>query len=393
MGARRTARILLALAAFLAGLSCFELAPPVEERLALTFQTDGSVEVVLEADVADTRHHFEGYPAAKDRIAEARRQYLSGTDPWTRRFEAVAWERETFSWEKAGGGLVRVRHAGTLADPGELTRFFADLPLVADYARGDGFAELSLVPLPPGRASRAEREALDEAAGAWVTAAREYQRQLADLYVYLEAHPERAKACLGEMYEGCLQPSEKEARPPLLDEEQTRMEVLGDAMMKLVDFVLVQQDQARSLDELARWVHDPFPGETSVTVHGAVLEAEGFERRDGLTVAHAPMGLVRALDLLGSRSVSPDPFPVLLQGALDESKAPRLSLEGLAATPRRAGPPPTEEELRAALDAALAPAPRYRVRWAMAAAPAAPNDGGPPTADGGATAADEGERR
>jgi len=363
---------------FLLGAGCFELTPPVEESLTLTFSPAGAVEVAAEVTIADPAVRFTDNAAARDRIAESRRLFGSGLDSWTRRFEGLDWDRETVTWEKVKGGLVRVRRTGVLEDPARLPRFFADLPLAANYDRGEGYAELTLLPLAPGRASRAEREEMARYTGAWVAAALEHERQLADLYRYLESHPDRARACLGEMYEDCLGPTEKENLPELLPDEEARMESLGDAMGKLADFIQVKSDQARSADELARWVYDPFPGPTEVAVPGAVLEVEGFEPGAPGRFVHGPLGLWRALEKLDGSFASPDPIVPLLRHFIEEKTAPQYTLDGLVATPRRAGPVPTEAELAALLDTALAPAPRYRVRWAMARPTP---DGGPETAD------------
>lgn len=386
MTSHRTVRLLLTLAALVGGLSCFELSPPVEESLCLSFRPDGAVEVTAEVTIADPAVRFTDNASARERIAESRRQYGAGLDPWTRRFDSVDWERETVTWEKIKGGLVRFKRTGLLSDPVRLPAFFADLPLAASYERGEGFAELTLVPLAPGRASRAEREEMARHTEAWVAAAREYERQLADLYRYLEAHPDRVRACLGEMYEDSLGPTEKENLPGLLPEEEGRMESLGEAMGKLADFIQVQSDQPRSPDELARWVYDPFPGRTEVVVPGEPLEVEGFQPAAPGHVVHTPLGLWRALEILGERFVSPDPIVPLLRHFIEENGAPLYTLDGLVATPRRAGPAPTEAELQALLDSALAPAPRYRVRWAQAARPSegeAEIDQGPKTNGGG----------
>jgi len=378
----RTLRPVVLVLALAGGLSCFELTPPVEEALTLSFRADGSVEVAAEVTIADPGVRFTDNAAARDRIAESRRLFGSGLDPWTRRFEGLEWDRETVTWEKVKGGLVRFRRTGILEDPSRLPRFFADLPLAASVERGEGYAEFSLLPRAPGRASRAERDEMARFTEAWVAAAREHERQLADLYRYLESNPDRARACLAEMYEDCLGPTEKENRPELLPEEEARMESLGEAMGKLADFIQVKSDQARSADELARWVCDPFPGRTEVAVPGAVLEVEGFAAGAPGRVVHEPLGLWGALEKLDGSFVSPDPIVPLLRHFIEEKTAPQYTLDGLAAMPRRAGPVPTEAELAALLDAALAPAPLYRVRWAVPTPPPAdtPAGGGEPSA-------------
>jgi hypothetical protein len=363
--ARSRARFcpILAAAFLFLSMGCFELSPPVEERLEIAFRPDGSVEVAVEITIANPAERFTRNAAAKERIREARALYESGRDPWARRFEAVSWDRETIVWEKAGGGLVRLRRTGTIEDPQGMTRFFFDVPLAASYTRGEGFAEFALAPQPPARASRQEREELERLKDAWAREARGYLDQLSGLYAYLAQHPERDRACFGEIYEPCLSEGAKAGLPPLLQVEEERMERLGEAMSALVRYVEVPDDSGRSPDELARWVLDPFPAALTVVVPGETLEVEGFEDMAAGRVGHPCLDFWFALRRLEGSFLSPDPLVPLLQCLREESQTEPLPLEGVLAKPRRIGPAPTEDELAVALDAALSPAPLYRVRW------------------------------
>lgn len=353
----------LAAACMLLGTGCFELSPPVEERVTLAFQPDGSVELALELSIANPEERFTRNDPAKQRIAEARALYESGRDPWARRFEAVPWNRETLSWEKAGGGIVRLRRSGTLKDPQALSRFFFDVPLAAGYARGEGFAEFAMAPQAPLRASRQERDELARLEESLARDARAYLKELSDLYAYLEGHPGRAGACFGEIYEECVGKEAKAGFPELAPEEEARLDRLGEAMGRLVNYVQVPGDAGRSPDELARWVLDPFPAPLTVTVPGEILEADGFEEVAPGRAGHPGLDLWFALRKLDGAYLSPDPLVPLLTCLRDGNGAAPLSLEAVLAEPRRSGPVPTEAELEKALGAALAPAPLYRVRW------------------------------
>lgn len=359
---RAIARV--AAAVLLVGLTgCFELSPPVEESLSLTFLPDGAVKVAVETLIADPRQRFEGNPAALDRIRETRGLYAAGLDPWVRRFESLEWERETLLLEKAGGGLVRVRREGLTKSPSQLSRFFADLPLAASYERGEGFAEFSLLPLSSSRAHRQEREAFAALTEPWVALARAYERKLADLYSYLATHPDRVRPCLAEVYETCLSEEDKGAKGELSPEEEALLEELGEPMGKLLEFVEVKAGQEWSADELSRRVHDPFPGRVELFFPGELLEVQGFSPATPTSVSHEGIGIWRAMGKLEGSFVFPDPLPPLLRCLREEEGAKGLRLEALTAAPRRAGPVPTEEEVRALLTAALTPAPLYRVRW------------------------------
>jgi hypothetical protein len=353
----------LAAACMLLGVGCFELSPPVQERVTVAFQPDGSAELTLEVSIANPEERFTRNDPAKQRIAEARALYESGRDPWTRRFEAISWTRETLTWEKAGGGIVQLRRTGRLKDPNALVRFFFDVPLAVSYTRGEGFAEFTLVPQAPARASRQEREEVARLRESLARDARAYLYELSGLYLYLADHPGRERACFGEIYEECTGKEAKAGLPALLAEEEAQLDRLGEAMGRLADCIQVPTDSERSPDELARWVLDPFPAPLTVIVPGEILEAEGFEEVAPGRAGHPGLDLWFALGKLDGAYLTPDPLVPLLTCLREEKTAVPLSLESVAAQPRRSGPVPSEAELEKALDAALAPAPLYRVRW------------------------------
>jgi hypothetical protein len=231
------------------------------------------------------------------------------------------------------------------------------------YTRGEGFAEFTLVPQAPARASRQEREELARLRESLARDARVYLQELSGLYVYLADHPGRDGTCFGEIYEECIGKEAKAGFPELLPDEEARLDRLGEAMGRLVNYVQVPGDAGRSPDELARWVLDPFPAPLTVTVPGEILEAEGFEGVAPGHAVHPGLDLWFALGKLDGAYLTPDPLVPLLTCLRQEKTAPPLSLEAVLAQPRRSAPVPSEAELEKALDALLEPAPLYRVRW------------------------------
>lgn len=360
-------------------LACMEIAPPVQEKLSLAFDAAGGLEVALDVAIADPGQRFQDEPAVRRRIAEARWLYENGKDDWAARFAGVTWLAETCLTRKSQGGLVAVRRTGSLKDPGGLSTFLSGTGITAATSRGEGYAELCLYPGAPQRATRDQRAAMGRLLDAWVPAVHAYHLRLAALYTYLDGHPERARACFGEMFSSRLDDGVKEALPPLTEEEQALLDSLGDATGKVADALLYTRDEAYSPEELSRLVYDPFPAPVQVALPGDVLEVEGFDPEGPRTVVYRGTSLWRALSKIEEKAVTPDPLMLILPwGDLPEvmadrsedgSNRPKVDLDALAAAPRRAAAGQSEDQLKAAVVASLSPASAYRVRWRTPASP------------------------
>ncbi len=347
---------LLALLSVLGGLllvACFDLRPPVEERLLLSFQPGGALRVRLTIEL----RHPEGRRAASNlgrRLRQREEELLAGWDPWSRRFGEAGAGLESFYWEKAEGRLVYLERGLVLEDPAELAGLLADTPIHATYRLEDGIAELALYPGTAGEATRRERRQVERALEDWSGTLAAYFEAAAELYGYLELRPDRALACFGNLFENDDEYGELTAR------EEPLLEALGDATSEILEVLDVDDERAYSLDELSRKVYDPFPARFTVELPAPAVEVEGF-RRAGEGWAVPGLSLWPAFELLEGEWLAPDP---LIAWVAHQRAAPDdpFDVRAFAARGRSAHAAGALEVL-GALEAALTPADVYRLTW------------------------------
>jgi len=308
-------------------------------------------------------------PALRNRIEGDRRRLLLGEDEWTPRFErlgALSHEK-TFEWEK--GVLAGVRQTAVVdltEDPEALNRFFSDSLVNALFVTEDGWAELSLYPLAPGRLNRAQRQRLDRAIDPWTEALARYFRAAGRLYAYLDERPERAEVAFSVLLEGVLPEEDGGRREQLTAEEEPLVEAVEKAMEAAWEVLLLPESEAHSINELSRLAYDPFPARTAVGVEGEVAEIEGFEPGPEGELAVPTVSFWDALTDL--RGVWLDPDPLLLYvaraGGVTGDSGENLELATVAAQDRHhATPPPKADEIRTGLESRLVPQPVYRVLY------------------------------
>lgn len=344
---RRTALPLLVLPLLL--LACFE--DPVVETLHLEIQTDGAVQLTAITRISKEYLDSPGDdPRFARRLRQEQRSLAEGWDAWPLRFEraAPAEERVTFSREE--GELVEVERWARLTDPEGLERFFSDL-LTVTYRPG----ELAFYAATPARATGGERQQVERALGPWSVAVADYLRAVADLYAWLDDHPQRARPCFQELFEDVL----PETSSDLSAEEERLVEPVRQGMNDVVEVLLVQEGDVHTLNELVRKVYDPFPGRVTVDLPGEALEVEGFaESGEGWEIP--PLDLWAAYARLAQRWSTPDPAVAWVEANRALS---RLDLDAWLAAERRASPPPSAPAVRRALDEELTPQPVYRLTW------------------------------
>lgn len=356
-------RALAPLAAALLLASCFD--PAIRENLFLDFAPNGILRITAEVELAALE--AEVNTAVKRRLAEAEGALLDGTDPWSARFGALAPAAERFGWEKRLGQVRSVRRAAMVTEPEELARFFDRTDVAASY-RIDaerGLAELTLAPGSSSRAGRRERRAVEEALGRWSETLAAYLRGVSALYAYLEEHPDRARACLGTIYDDLLSESEKEALPALNAEEEELLDRLGESIVLVWAVLQVEEGEEMSLDELARLVFDPFPAHLEVSLPGSPLEVDGFLELGPGRLEVPELGLWAAFSRLAGRWAQPDPALTFMQLRKEAEEQP-IPLATLV-TPSRSfateAELPSADDLHDALAAELTPAPLYRAVW------------------------------
>lgn len=358
----RSPRWLALIAVALLLSSCFE--PPIDESLQLRFLPNGAV--VLTSTVEFAGQERQGNPALERRLAQARQAVLEGWDPWSQRFAAIDPAAERFSWEKRLGELHKGTRSAVVMEPESLRRFFGDTALSVSYEIRDNVAELVITPGPPSGATRRQRQEMKRFLDDWSGRVAEYLAAGEDLYRYLDDRPDRARDCLGGVFEDLLGEKDRE-RLDLFDQEKDRVKRVKDAMEDVLDVLLVPKGSDHSPDEISHLVYDPFPARLTVRLPGPPLETpEGFEPALSLReelVAEGP-GLWQALQSLEGRWLSPDLALVYVVHDRQSQDEP-FDLDGLVTEPRRASKAPTDREVKLAIEERLQPAPLYRVTFAV----------------------------
>ncbi|HEX4965471.1 MAG TPA: hypothetical protein VF173_31965 [Thermoanaerobaculia bacterium] len=342
--------------------SCFD--SPIQESLRLRFFPDGSVMVTSSVTIEPLSGSAN--PALEKRLAAARRDFLEGTDPWGPRFAALAPAAERFSWEKWGGELKTLSRSALVDKPEGLAPFFGDssLRVLYEVRKEEGTAELSIAPGLSARATRRQRQQMQDLLARWTGEVAAYLEATRKLYAYTEEHPDRARVCFGSLFKELLAEKDRKGLGEPTDDEKKLLEDLGNAMEKVWDVRLVPTGEDHSPDEISHLVYDPFPARLTVALPGPPLAVEGFEKGPDGKLVVAGLSLWDALRSLQGRWVSPDPVLIYVERR-GESDHP-LDLEAFLRQPRRAEEAkllPSAEDVRRELEARLTPAPLYRVTW------------------------------
>lgn len=372
----RTAPFALPLLALLllgAAGSCFE--EPVRDDLHVELAADGSARLRLETTLDSQPPVGEAAnPALARRLESERRQREEGSDDWARRIRALESPDERLVQRREGGVLVAVERTAALPHASALEDLFADTLVQAAHLETDGLAELSFVPLAPGRASPRERQRLERATGDWTDAVARYFRASRDLYRHLDLHPDRAEDCFAELLSGSGPEGDddgsdgdgdgdgEEPDIVLTPREEALVRAVEEAMAEAWDVLVVPADEAASLNEISRLAHDPFPARLTVTVPGEIVERQGFELAASGELTVPGVTLWDALRSVSGVWLSPDPMARIVEESLRPTGG--LDPEALAVEPRRwAEPLPDGVEIRRVLEERMVPEPVYRVVW------------------------------
>ncbi len=356
----RTRRPLLLLAVPLLALvsACFE--GPVRETWTLRFLPGGWA-VAGRTIVISTSE--DSNPAVAKRLAAVRRDLIEGTDAWSERIAAASPIAEKIEQERLTGEIVNTSHRALLSETDQVRQMFAATPVNVSYTIVSGLAELSLVPGPPDRATRADRTKVQAALASWSADIAGYFAAGSALWAYLDQNPDRAWACFGRVFRQ-VRPEGAPEPPPLRAGRETDLvEALQAAMKKVWRPLEVGDGEAFTLDELSHRVFDAFPAPVEVSLPGPPIDIEGFERKDGRLIARGP-GFWNALERLERRWLSPDPVLAFVRESLKKKNA--FDLENFLAQPRSAETPPSARQAQAAIQTELRGAPRFRVTWRTA---------------------------
>ncbi len=303
---------------------------------------------------------FKENRAARERIESVRRDLLESRDDWSRRIESVEPALERTIWDREEGNLRSVSRRVALEHPGDLTRFFSDTLIQAQFTPLDGESELTLTPGSGSRASRSQRAEFEARRAAWLESYARYLRATDGLYAYLGQHPSRAAACLAEVFREEVDAVEKEEAGAPTQEEKELTDAVRASIDETLELFTLPGQSPYSLEELSRLVYDPFPAPLTVQVPGAILQVEGFVETGESVVKVRDLGLWEALGALRDRWIDPDLLWLKYRLQIDNKP---LDLTALVSANRHARVPATSVEIQQALEENLAPAPVYRLRW------------------------------
>jgi hypothetical protein len=292
-----------------------------------------------------------------------RRELIEGTDAWSDRLAEIGPIAEKIEQERVVGEILNTSHRALLAEMDQVRQVFAATPVNVSYTIVSGLAELSLVPGPADRATRADRQKVQTALVSWSAEVAEYFSAGSALWAYLDKNPGRARACFGRLFRQ-IRPEGAPEPPPLRPGRETDLvEALSKAMKKVWQPLEVGDGEGFTLDELSHLVFDAFPAPVEVSLPGPPIEIEGFERKDGRLVASGP-GFWNALERLEGRWLTPDPVLAFVRES--RKKKPAFDLENFLTQSRSATTPPSARQAQEAIQAELRGAPLYRVTWKTA---------------------------
>jgi hypothetical protein len=338
-------------------LSCFER--PVRESLFLRFLPDNAVMVGVTVALGDESAFAENR-AARERLDALRRDLESGRDDWARRIESVEPAFERTALEKEKGKIRRVSRKIALEDARDLRRYFSDTLLQTQFTPADEESQLTIIVQPGSRASRAQREEFQQRLDAWSASFARYLADVAELYAYLDQHPSRARACLGSVFAGDLDPEEARSLEPLNPSEKQLTEALGDSLQRTLELFTPDGDSAYSLQELSELAWNPLPASLAIEVPGPILEQQGFVEQGNRILTVKEPGLWQALQALGARWVKPDLLSLKYR-ALATGKP--LKAADLVRMERGASAPPSPAGILRELEQAIPRPAGFRVRW------------------------------
>jgi len=350
---RRTAFLLVALLF----TGCLE--PPSSESVEVRVLPHGASIVSVSVTLRDPGD-YDKAPRVKQRLEAEGRDLLNASDPWSERLRRIDAARQRDTIDREHGGLRAVTRQAMLEKPAELRELFRDTGVGVSYSEGKGWAELTLTPDRPSRATSAQRQRVAGELDFFCANLARYAAAVKSLYDYLDANPARARACFADIFD--VKAGDGDS---LSDPESELVSQVNDAIGMLVPELSGESGEPYTIDELSRLVFDPFPASMSIVVTGPVIEREGFPGDLKAPLAIPSFSIWSAFSRLEGRWLSPDPALALWRHDAAEADEP-FDLEGFLAQRRRAGAAPSSAEVRRAVERELKPAEVYRVKWSPA---------------------------
>jgi hypothetical protein len=343
---------------------CFE--PPVREDVLLSFDERGGVEVVVTTRL-EKEDSYRKNPRALERLLEAREAARCGEDAFTRQLERLAPATLTRRLSSRDGALRESVRTATFADARSVERLFEGAPVWMSVGSSGNETRLEILTGPGGRATTAERLEVSRELDRFAGATARYVAALAALWAWLDERPGLERFVVGALV-GADLPEPTDVSPEDKEEGKALFDAASDAMSEVHGFFLIKDDgRGETLDELSRKVYDPFPAPLRVRVPGTVLEATGFVPEEDGGYRVPPVSLWGALPGLSGRWITPDPLAEKLRRK-ERASEEDPDVDRILSGGRRVLARPSAAEVREALEAALVPAPAYRLRWRRDAA-------------------------
>jgi hypothetical protein len=348
--------------------ACFD--DPVTETLVIQMLEEERV--ALTATVALQYVDQDGPLPLRTRLQGLKQDYLSGQDPWTRRFERsqfVHEERTVFRDRHDASvkgrppytelDVAKIRHMVVIQQD-DLGFVLGDSGAAFRVFSSRGTAEMLVVPGAGSLATPEQRRVLERHLAAWSASAARYLEETRRLYAYLATAPDRATACFAVLFEDLV---EKEGPAyPLLDGEKELLDPVRKAMETMAENLGGLADVPYGLNELSYLVYDPLPAAITVCLPKPAEEIEGFVPKGELCHAIPRRGIIDAFDGLEGRWISPDPFVTWIRVHRSQGQE-KLDLERFAAKERSVRSLPSPAEIVKALEDGMRHQPAYRLRW------------------------------
>ena len=340
-------------------LACYE--EPVRDHLHIAFAPGPAIVVTAVRDIASPGSGGEN-PAVADRLDEASSDLASGWDRWSRSFAELGAIADRTTIERHDGRARRGIHSALVDSFRPVERLLGNEGLGAFYSDTGGIRELQLHPAGSGQASRQQRALLDEALGNWSEDVAAYLEATTALYTYFDRAPDRAVLCFGYIFD-----EDEESLGPLGTDEGELVSAVIETMERVADVLLIDSNQAYSLNELSRLVFDTFQGRLTIALDGPIIEHQGFIEGEGY-FERPPVSLWRSLETMADQWLAPDLVTALVRPGPDEIQ-PDPDPVVFASLPRSWAPPPDPSAVEAELRNRLQPESVYLVRWQTRPAP------------------------
>jgi hypothetical protein len=295
-----------------------------------------------------------GQDVIHKRLAPLRESIAMERDDWSIRFSQVNPESERIILDRTRGELVRAEHSGVV-NREDLARFFGDLPMTVTIARGNGWTELAIYPGSSSRASRQQREIVEQVLDVWTHQTANYFTRMSRLYEWMDAHPQMAEQAFTLLFD------DNENAHATDEEEESLVTAARRAMSSVTEGLQRSEKDPMPVDELFDLVYNPFPAEITIRTPRAIVGSEHFEKRSDQQVMIRHAGLLDAAHTLEGMWLSPDPLAMLLKA--DEEKTEMATPEELAKMKRKWSLNVLASEVQSAILEAVKPAGQYRVRW------------------------------